>query len=100
MRRSATSWGSRWGRIGGRGLTGKVEFDRRYLQECGVLARDFAGLAAQSEMERRGNRRGDPGLFIGVIGASNLAGSKRIEEGRGGYSERRKRPPAKSTAGG
>jgi hypothetical protein len=29
-------------------------------------ARDFAGLAAQSEMERRGNRRGDRGLFIGV----------------------------------
>jgi hypothetical protein len=29
-------------------------------------ARDFAGLAVQSEMERRGNRRGDRGLLIGV----------------------------------
>jgi hypothetical protein len=49
----------------GRILTGD------YLQECGVPARDFAGLAAQSEMERRGNRRGERGLFIGVAGASN-----------------------------
>jgi hypothetical protein len=33
-------------------------------------------------MERRGNRRGDRGLFIGVAGASNQSGSKGIEEGR------------------
>jgi hypothetical protein len=31
---------------------------------------------------RRGNRRGDRGIFIGVAGASNQSGSKGIEEGR------------------
>jgi hypothetical protein len=43
-----------------------TEIGEDWLLSCGAPARNFAGLAAQSEMERRGNRRGDRGLFIGV----------------------------------
>jgi hypothetical protein len=42
----------------------KIDDERPWV--CGTPARDFAVLAAQSEIERRGNRRGDRGLFIGT----------------------------------
>jgi hypothetical protein len=43
-----------------------TEIDEYWLLPCGAPARNFAGLAAQSEMERRGNRRGDRELFMGA----------------------------------
>jgi hypothetical protein len=58
-----------------------TEISEDWLLPCGAPARNFAGLAAQSEMERRGNRRGDWGLFIGVGYRQNGRGIKEIKEG-------------------
>jgi hypothetical protein len=58
-----------------------TEIGEDWLLSCRAPARNFAGLAAQSEMERRGNRRGDRGLFIGTMSAQIVQGVMRIEEG-------------------
>jgi hypothetical protein len=43
--------------------------------------KNFDGLAAQSAEGKRGKRRGDWGLFIGMARAGNRQGVMRIEEG-------------------
>jgi hypothetical protein len=58
-----------------------TEIGEDWLLSCGAPARNFAGLAVQSEMERRGNRRGDWGLFIGTTSTRIVKGVMRIEEG-------------------
>jgi hypothetical protein len=43
-----------------------MEIDEDRLLPCEAPARNFVGLVVQSAAERRGKRRGDRGLFIGV----------------------------------
>jgi hypothetical protein len=85
------SWGKYWEKEEGADLLGSVGFDRDVCRSGGIPTSNSASLAARSAGEGRGEWRGGVGLFIGVVEASNYAGSKGIEEGKGSYCERRKR---------
>jgi hypothetical protein len=78
-------------RGGGLGFTVDGGFERACSQVRCTPTTNRGSLAAILQEEEEGKQRGGVGLLIGVVEASNYAGSKGIEEGKGSYCERRKR---------